>query len=834
MSRALKLAWVCGTLAVLLCVAGPARAGGSALDPLLDALEARVGAIAAEPKPSGFEKKEGKSLAQALALLAEWEGGTGTKDLALLSKAAAGVTKSKTFDIPVLASIHTLRDVIDHEAESARQDATKILVLLVDPALQLKLDKKLAKADATRAAAHLAWPGNFGSAARVLTKAVAQFRDVLAQAQKGQTKEAKKTPNDAHVVEAFIVTPAPQIGHPVDVTTVTSVQQPTAKLTVVVRIVLKSEVDAASDPEQDPGTIMKQCVLGEYTLTDLPAGEHSATHSFDVPKEYLDPITELPVPLFEDQYYLMVELDVHDELIELLGETGEANNVFIDTKTPYLFSDDFIDAPNIALESVELNPKIVFAETTGLPAANFGVAMTVSTSGHDEPITGMRVTTTLSAQVTVEGKPLDLLLVGQIWDDVEEAYVSSLFLPPLQPGQPLVIHLDIRYEPPMALGPVGLGLDPDDYAAALSFTVAKVGLVQYEPYGDDDTAVVPDCTFSVVPVSECSTSASFDKTAGNSNFAATVSFDAALDVTADSSLFPPGKATAGALGTVNGGVDVKLMGLDVEFTSFEALLERDPVQDYSYFKADLYFLKKVIYSTGNLDSPMLAAFGPILPEGVSFCDGGFCYEKDFDKSKAITKNGYFFPGGVPVTVTGKIEGKIGFEVGVKAADALTLSGGPFVELLAGCDLALGVCPAACVGAGGELTLVKDTFVTTAGAGMTVLEGTDGLGDPAKSIDTALCFSVVNKIEMLNGKLFVFASFPWCDTCWAFLAPYPCNCGFKKVTLDIIKWKPFTFCQTLVSKVFPLCCTPINGLGICTGSSSTVCIPSGCPGGGEGD
>lgn len=827
MRRALSHVLACGSLAAVLALAGPARAGGTALDPLTNAIQARVDAIAAQPKPSAFEKKEGQALAQALALLLGWEGGTGAQDLARLTKAAAAVARSKSFDIPVLGEVHAIRDLLDQEAESARQDAAKVVILLVKPAATAKLDKRLAAADALRAGGHLAWPGHYGQGARALSRAVARYLAIRAQAEQGQLKEAKQKPNDAHVVEAFIVTPAPQIGHPIQVTTVVSVDHPTPKLTVVVRAVLKSEVDAATDPEQDPGTVMKQCVLGEYTLADLPAGERSDTLEFVLPKTCEDPATALPVPLFEDFYYLMVELDVHDELIELGDPAGEHNNVFIDTQLAYFFSDDFIDAPNFVLEAVELDPKVVFVETTGMPAVNFGVALTVTTTGNDEPLHGVTVDTSLQAQVLVDGKPLELLVQGRIWDEAEGAYITSKPLPALVAGEPLVIHLDIRYEPPPGDGPVGLGLDPGDYEALLSFVLLKPGLLQYEPDGPDDSAVVPDCSYVVVPVSECSVSADFDKAMGNSSFAAGVEFDAALDVTGDSSMFPAGDALAGAVGTVSGAVNVKLMGFDFAFTGFEALLERDPIRDYSYFGADLFFLDQVIYSTGAVDTPLLAQI-PILPDGVSLCDGGFCYTKDFDKSKDIKKVGYFFPGGVPVTVTGKIEGKIGFGLGVTASDGLSLSGGPFVELLAGCDLALGVCPAACVGAGGELTLVKDSFVTTAGAGMTVLEGTDGLGAPAQSIDTALCFSVVNKIEMLNGKLFVFASFPWCDTCWAFLAPYPCNCGFKKATLDIIKWDAFVFCQTLVSKAFPLCCTPITGQGLCTGSSSTVCIPSGCP------
>jgi hypothetical protein len=816
------------TLAALLTLAAAGRCGdAAAVEPLMAALEARVDAIAAEPQPTAFEKQEGKALAQAFALLLGWGGGTEPQDLARLTKAAAAVAKSKTFDIPVLGEVGAIRDVLDNEAESARQDAAKVVILLVKPAIQAKLDKRLARADEVREEGHVAWPEDYGQGARKLARAVTLFRDCLAQAEKGQLKEAKKQPNDATVVESFLVTPVPAIGHPVKVTTVVNVTQPTPKLTVVIRVVLKSDVDAATDPTQDPDAVMAQCVLGEYTLVDLPAGERSDTLTFVVPKEYEDPNTEEMVPLFEDHYYLMVELDVHDELIELAGATSEDNNVFIETQTPYLLSDNFINSPNVVLESVVLDPKIIYADTTGTPAALFGVTMTVTTSGNDEPISGATVVTGIETAVTYGGgPPQPLYLNGQIWDPVEEAYVSSLQLPDLVAGQPLIIHLDIRYEPPLG-GTIPQEIDPGEFLAELLFGISS-GVLEYEPDGPDNSATVPDCTYVVVPLPECSVSADFGKAMGNDNFAAAVSFASALDITDDPSMFPAGGMTAGAVGTLTGGVDVTLMGFELDFVTFEAVLERDPVQDYSYFGADLYFLDFVIYSTGAVDTPLLESI-PILPDGVSFCDGGFCYTKDFDKSKDVKKVGYFFPGGVPVTVTGKVEGKIGFNVSVSASDGLTLAGGPFVELLGGCDLALGVCPAACVGAGGELTLVKDSFITTAGAGMTVLEEGEN-----QSIDTALCFSVWNKIEMLNGKLFVFAQFPWCDTCWAFLVPYPCNCGFKKVTLDIIKWDAFVFCQPLIDEEFPLCCTPVTGDPICNGSSSAVCNPSGCPEEVEGD
>ena len=175
---------------------------------------------------------------------------------------------------------------------------------------------------------------------------------------------------------------------------------------------------------------------------------------------------------------------------------------------------------------------------------------------------------------------------------------------------------------------------------------------------------------------------------------------------------------------------------------------------------------------------------------------------------------------MPLRVQNRLEGEYGFKLTFKSANALTAKAGPFVEWKDSLTAAVCLGPF-CAGAGGELTLLKDEFSATLGAGMTPLP--DPAIDPTpdeRSIDVSTCFRVANKITVGAGELFLFADYLWCD----FWLGVPYNCGQKRAKLVLFDWPGFVWDMEIFKVTEQACCVNVSGDLDCPDDATTVCGP----------
>ncbi len=548
-------------------------------------------------------------------------------------------------------------------------------------------------------------------------------------------------------------------------------------------------------------------------------------------------------------WYIAVETDPHGRMLETLAEDSEDNNLLIDDDATGILGDK-INAPNVILESVELSPHKMFVDTDGTSVVPMSLNARISMTGkHDGPLPGVVLRGFASMLVDVGSAPQPVVQTG-FFEPVPNLQVENLQLPPLVVNDPLDIHVDFLLELPPETPLVDVG----NYVADFTFFVEKAG--QYEPEGDDDQLSIDDFPYNVIPIDDCSYTQSFVTSLGPDEVRGTIDMAAHLEIVGSKAdldpttpvLFAGSEAEAGMVATVFGVGSVDFFGVSADLIEAGAVLERDPIQDYGFLAADLVFQEPltgksfVLYAFGPYDSVDLQQDGLNFPDGVSECDGGFCFEKTFDVDKSFEKEAVFLVSGIPVTVTGTVEGAIGIDITAQANDELSLEVEPFLETSASARAEVGVCDfefddptgltdflgfsfsgGGCVGADGEITLIDDRFRAKVGVGMSVVEGIDGLGMAATSIDTAMCFHVSNDLDMLHGELTAFAVWTTPAWCSSFIGiPYPCGTKAHKAEIDIVSWHGFSFDHVLIDETHPLCCVPVVGLPICPPEGTSVC------------
>ena len=583
-------------------------------------------------------------------------------------------------------------------------------------------------------------------------------------------------------------------------------------------------------------------VDGEQLVVGAPLANHPGV--IDSGAAWIFPGLEFVVA---GDYAVAVEVDPHDRVLETAGPTAEDNLFLLGAPVPV--GDEHYNQPNLTLlAGAEIEPDVILWEKPdpidnpqGTQATLIGLDIDVLMTGkHDAPLEGVRVTV----------KHLEQNLFAGIWDADAGQYVQQFELPPMFSGEPRPVHLDIALPPP----PPGA----QTYDATLGVALVSPE-AQYDPEDpdgngqSDDSQTVLTGGFVLVELPQCTFSKQFSKSLGNDDIGASVDFVGTLDVTKNlpvnevHGLFPDSDAVQGALASVEGDVDVLVMGHELELVKFRGLIERDPVQHYGFFGADLLFLNPitddhiVVYSAGPVDTDDLDDLEP-LPEGFELCDGESCeggfqygnddlsFEKTTNDKQGVKKSKTYYPGGVPVTVEGFVTGKVGFAVVAIAADEFSLEGKPFASLTAGANLEVGNCDYLCIGAGGEVDLVKDEFRVKAGIGMTIVEDQDA-DPPYKNINANMCFRVANELTLLSGKLYVFATYPWLKWCSTFFGSIPCGFTIKTSKYDLVDWTAFLFCSELVNKYKAICCEPLEGgqTDVCgdNGINSTVCGNSDC-------
>ncbi len=376
------------------------------------------------------------------------------------------------------------------------------------------------------------------------------------------------------------------------------------------------------------------------------------------------------------------------------------------------------------------------------------------------------------------------------------------------------------------------------------------------------------------------------KKMGNDAFNADLNFDGSLDMVRRDPVIPHGDYPGqefGAMASLDASLDFTIFGGEVDdVMRFYSLAERDPLQDYGYFEVSLEALGYTLYSAGPVDSNTTGE----LPDGFERIPGGFRFTKTFSKDKTfpdrerkecchpsggsimVTESeccdlgGFvindnddgsndeecsahdpisgpcrqlprlgrtFFVAGIPIDVDAAAVGTLGISFAANVTDDFTYDVTPFVG--AGVQIQLevpggGVSPFT-AGARGTLTLCRYDHIRRSGLGMTLV-GPDG--DEDITICGLQCFKVTHRLTFLQGKIELFASYPWIDFCsCCFGLYYPCGITTKTSTLELISWPPaFEVCIPGKDECGPNYCPLwVTGMDLCDGLGRPACESSPC-------
>ncbi|MFN0057393.1 MAG: hypothetical protein ACKVX7_02965 [Planctomycetota bacterium] len=587
-----------------------------------------------------------------------------------------------------------------------------------------------------------------------------------------------------------------QIAHQIVVNVSFRSEEEAQDVAIAFRILRKADVDAGLDE-------IEQYTLDEINVDVGPTAQTLAV-ALIVPPEVVS----------VGEYYLSAEIDPHG----LFKEKSE-QNVFIAEFAPQVISGDFAQTPNVVLEQFAFDPGVLAFNRTELSGSfepdpdahnTLSATLTVSATGAS-PLQDLRIGLT-ELIVSIDWPGVGVLPIAgdftpHVWqsdfddsDGDQSGYafeytfdllagekkdihfdfvipeaellqvvtaLDGLLLPPGAPPLPEVIRLQVA---------VTLCVDPSD------------AVPEYEPNGADNCIAAPleIVIFNYPP--PCEYEKSYQKTFGDPNFGVSVDFLARVELDSN-----------GAQAEAGGRVPINLLGLGFDFLELDAVAHRDPVADYSQFQLDLRFGGEIIYST-ELDTRFLDE-APSLEYTLSGDDQSFEFrvnpgaaEAKLGFSKEKSKEKTFFPGGFPVKVKGTIVGEIGVLMELACTDGFSLAGGPYAELRVGLEGSPGgEGSIVSVGVGGELTLLNDTFKTTASCTLSV----DELA-PDCTISGNVHFDVTNTITALAGRIYVFAEYPWCKVCWKYgIFPYLCRCGTARKEHDLVNWDGFKIAEQVL-------------------------------------
>ena len=408
---------------------------------------------------------------------------------------------------------------------------------------------------------------------------------------------------------------------------------------------------------------------------------------------------------------------------------------------------------------------------------------------------------------------------------------------------------------------------------------------------EDQCLTILNLEGCIVPGGGLSEASTWGKKMGNDLFNANLSFDGSMDMVRRDPVIPHGDYPGqefGAMASLDASLDFTVFGADVEdVVGFYSLAERDPLEAYGYFEANLEVLGYTLYSAGPVDSNTMGD----LPEGFERIRGGFRFTKEFSIDKSFPDDddvgcclgngttivvseseccmfgGFviddgevcashggasgpcrelprlgrtFFVAGVPVDIDAKAQGTIGISFEARMTDDFRFDVTPFVGAGVGIELEVpgGEVSPFTAGATGTLTLCRYEQVRRSGVGMTVVDDEDVPGgEPNITICGLQCFQVTHRLTFLQGKIELFASYPWLDFCsCCFGIYYPCGITTRKSTIELISWPPAlellipgkdecgpVYCPLLVTgtNLTNLC----QGLGDAPCDQDSICEPS---------
>lgn len=538
-------------------------------------------------------------------------------------------------------------------------------------------------------------------------------------------------------------------------------------------------------------------------------------------------------PILAGEYLLAIEVDPFDRIPEFAGPNAE-ENLHI-TPTPVRVCVESLQ-PDLLVTSVELVPidemtgaGFVISDQNGNQLTPAGLNVTVRLAGgFDGTLAGARLSTQL---LGLAGAPV----LGGFLNPATGVYEPDFPLPDMTLGDELSLHLDVRYQGPM--------LSMGNYDVEVVATITPpLGVVELDT--TNNTLLQPGLDYTVLEFEDCNFAEMYRKQMGNNDINVTLGLSgslalaASLDEIPGHDLYPNPVAEHGAIGALSGGLNLTLMGHDLgPLVRFRALVERDPVYEYDpilypfmddgygfvgidlAFRSNPFGPPEILFALGPYDSIDLEMIPPNqLPEGLERVDGGFQYTlSGLQKQKKVEKEKTFYPGGVPVTVKGEAQGRIGLDLVFEVTDRVKFDIVPLVEFTATASLEVGDCDFTCVGAEGELTLIADTFAVTSGLGITVTTVTDAGGEVTdQSFGAQACFQIENEIQLLAGEIKAFAVYPWFRWCRGpFGIRFPCGVYIRKSEFEIIDWDGLLYTQTLVDESTSGCCVRVVGAVACS-------------------
>lgn len=515
--------------------------------------------------------------------------------------------------------------------------------------------------------------------------------------------------------------------------------------------------------------------LGTVVIPRVAAGTHGYSEKLVVPAAIPD-----------GAYYLIATVDS----LNVVAESNEQNNYASqdDADVDHIsdISDEVvIQGAQTLLPDIDIKDAAVTDNTISLEDLDHDVYGAddkpehhVEMNVHLESVGSGTVDLPVSACVQVSSASCIPL---QMWDSVAGDYTDLLNIAGFPLGKPRSIHLSLHLP---ADGKQDLQTALNDTGGRATFPVV-VSVNPNDAIEEDEAALNPDkvhlndafsdvvhfVTRTMVPTAKTfypqggstglSYSESYTKSFSNSDFGAGVSFSASASLN-----------DHGAHAGAEGSVPVTVFGTTANFIEIDASAQvTPPNMQATGFDLDVDFAGDTVYSKSG--------------------QAGFDWTDDWSVTKSISESADFWVGPVPVTVSGGVNGTLGFGVKVALEKDFVMSMGPYANAGAFASAAINLL-AASGGVRGNLTLVQDTFTAGATAGMTLSDG--GLVATG-----TLNESIINQLSGPSGDVELYVTYPngiqWCSS-WGI--PYPCGVSEGTASTPIVSWAPYTETNTLLS------------------------------------
>jgi len=496
-----------------------------------------------------------------------------------------------------------------------------------------------------------------------------------------------------------IVTPAPnrQIAHPLQIRTTIVAGRDFEEVAVSYHLLNKADVDAKREN-------VRQFNIGTENYELVHGGSHRYEASITIPDK-VDP---------PGDYYVVASVDPADQITEANeGDNFPSWDNF--DGVPITVLGDKRMMPDLVMRKAVPDDETVVLEKEGTSADGpgeeveeeledntaFGVTIEMATSGsgtiHSVPIQAF-------VQTETEGeKPL------RIWDSEKKEWVDTLELS-VDPAAPSSVHLSLNIPDSNGSG------DP-----SLSTYDAVQGDIKNHDKKRFDVTICADKD-DRIPEHEEATQPENRATGDDDN-----------KITTEVVILPPAPAPppveavvderewrkgwknrilgaeavlqsrlsfdhSGVIGKGTAGVDVTLLGKTFSFLEFDAHGQHTPNEtSRSCFGVDLKFVTKTLFSRSK-EFGHVAEYNPVFV-------------------KTAPQGELTVPiGPIPVKIRGTIMGKLGCDLKASITDSFVLTAKPHVDINGEVEGGVTILVAS-VTLAAKFIVVKDTFTTTASAGI---------------------------------------------------------------------------------------------------------------------